>query len=194
MKIMLPTFKFQIERWRFNDDFGVWVSTLGRFRNRDKADLPIMLNQKGYCCVKVDCTTCDYMKVHRLVMLTWHPTSEAENLTVDHKNHNKRDNSVNNLEWVTYTENQRRAREDQLSGVDAKPEVTNGFLDDTLVIVDKFATMTLLEAVAQLFEEKKQWNIDRWKTVIAGELKNNKGNRCYGHKYTLTNGGANCCL
>lgn len=112
MKIMLPTFKFQIERWRFNDDFGVWVSTLGRFRNRDKADLPIMLNQKGYCCVKVDCTTCDYMKAHRLVMLTWHPTSEAENLTVDHKNHNKRDNSVNNLEWVTYEENLRRAEED----------------------------------------------------------------------------------
>lgn len=109
---MLPTIKIRFERWRFNKDYGVYVSTHGRFRNRDKADLPIKINQKGYCCVKVNCTTCATMLAHRLVMLTWRPTDEAENLTVDHKNHNKRDNSIENLEWVTYEENVRRAAMD----------------------------------------------------------------------------------
>lgn len=188
MKFMFPTIKLRIERWKFNKDYGVWVSTQGRFRNRDKADLPIKIDCNGYCKVRVHCTTKGFMSAHRLVMLTWRPTDEAENLTVDHKDHNKRNNSLENLEWVTYAENQRRAKEDQLSGVDAKPEVTNGFLDDTLVVVDKFATMTLLEAAVQLFEEQRRWSIDRWKTIIAGELKDNKGNRCYGHKYTLANG------
>lgn len=192
MKFMFPTIKLHIERWKFNKDYGVWVSTHGHFRNRDKADLPVKINAQGYCKIRVHCTTVRYMSAHRLVMLTWHPTDEAENLTVDHKDHNKRNNSVDNLEWVSYAENQRRAKEDQLSGEDAKeqqPNVTNGFLDDTLVLVDKFATMTLLEAATKLKEERPgDWDINRWKTIIAGELKENKGNRCYGHKYTLANG------
>ena len=109
---MLPTIKIRFERWKFNKDYGVYVSTHGRFRNRDKADLPIKINQKGYCCVKVDCTTCATQYAHRLVMLTWRPTDEAENLTVDHKNHNKRDNALDNLEWVTFEENIQRAKVD----------------------------------------------------------------------------------
>lgn len=109
---MLPTIKIRFERWRLNKDFGVYVSTHGHFRNRDKVDLPIKINQQGYCCVKVNCTTCTTMLAHRLVMLTWRPTDEAENLTVDHKNHNKRDNRLENLEWVTYKENISRAKKD----------------------------------------------------------------------------------
>ena len=114
---MLPILHISFERWRFNRDYGVWVSTHGRFRNRDKANLPIRINQKGYCCVKVDCTTCTTMLAHRLVMLTGRPTDEAENLTVDHKNHNKRDNSLKNLEWVTYEENIKRAEMDFIGAI-----------------------------------------------------------------------------
>ena len=50
-------------------------------------------------------------------MLTWKPIPDAENLTVDHLNHNKRDNSVANLEWVTFTENQTRASRDQIKTI-----------------------------------------------------------------------------
>jgi hypothetical protein len=45
-------------------------------------------------------------------MLTWRPTPNAEHLTVDHLNHNKRDNSLENLEWVSQEENIRRAKAD----------------------------------------------------------------------------------
>ena len=51
---------------------------------------------------------------HRVVMLTWRPTPNAEHLTIDHLNHNKRDNSLENLEWVTKAENVRRAKADNL--------------------------------------------------------------------------------
>ena len=85
-----------------------------RFRNRDKADLPIKIKQNGYVAVKVDCTSCKYAFAHRLVMLTWHPTDEAKFLTVDHKDHNKRNNALDNLEWVSAEENRRRAKEDFL--------------------------------------------------------------------------------
>ena len=47
-------------------------------------------------------------------MLTWRPTANAELLTVDHLDHNKRNNALNNLEWVTLEENQRRAEADHI--------------------------------------------------------------------------------
>lgn len=107
--MMLPTIILRIERWKFNKDYGVYVSTQGNFKDRYKRRLPIRINQKGYCMVK---TESGFVLSHRLVMFTWRPIPNAENLTVDHLNHNKRDNSVENLEWVTRAENQRRARID----------------------------------------------------------------------------------
>jgi hypothetical protein len=56
-------------------------------------------------------------------MLTWRPTDDAENLTVDHLDHNKRNNSVDNLEWVTQEENLRRASVDLLPDNECEVEV-----------------------------------------------------------------------
>ena len=117
---MLPTFKLSIERWRFNKDFGVWVSNKGNFRNKYKKPLPKRINQSGYVSIKVDCTSRNVMYAHRLVMLTWRPTDEAENLTVDHLDHNKRNNAVDNLEWVTAVENRKRAAADHLTSEEEK--------------------------------------------------------------------------
>lgn len=105
-------FIFKIERWKFNKTYQVYVSNQGRFRNQSKADLPVKIGNGGYCYVKVDCASCHYILAHRLVMLTWRPTPDAENLTVDHKDHNKRNNALSNLEWVTKEENEARAKDD----------------------------------------------------------------------------------
>ena len=105
-------FIFKIERWKFNKTYQIYVSNQGRFRNQSKADLPVKIGNGGYCYVKVDCASCHYMLAHRLVMLTWRPTPDAENLTVDHKAHNKRNNALSNLEWVTKEENEARAKDD----------------------------------------------------------------------------------
>lgn len=107
--MMLPTIILRIERWKFNKDFGVYVSSQGNFKDRQRRRLPIRVNQNGYCMVK---TECGLVLAHRLVMFTWKPIPNAESLTVDHLNHNKRDNSVENLEWVTREENQLRAKND----------------------------------------------------------------------------------
>ena len=112
--MLLPTISLRIERWKFNKDYGIYVSTLGNFKDRYKRRLPIKINQQGYCMVKTEAPKAPWKLTHRMVMLTWKPIPDAENLTVDHLNHNKRDNSVNNLEWVTEKENLRRAANDLL--------------------------------------------------------------------------------
>ena len=111
-KFILPKFQFRIEKWKWNSDYRVYVSTLGNFKDEYKNLIPVKIDNNGYCAIK---TNCGFKKAHRLVMLTWKPIPDAENLTVDHLNHNKRDNSVNNLEWVTREENLNRAKNDLIT-------------------------------------------------------------------------------
>ena len=150
---MLPTISLKIERWKFNKDYGIYVSTLGNFKDRHKRNLPIKIDQKGYCRIKTEVPNSPWKQAHRLVMLTWKPIPDAENLTVDHLNHNKRDNSLSNLEWVTMAENQRRAREDFL----VEPKVK------------KVESNVSIETKKQEQQRKKQKYQDR----IAGYYINN---------------------
>lgn len=61
---------FSIERWKWNADFGIYVSNKGHFRTRDKKDLPIKINQKGYCLVHCGGNVNKYRFAHRVVMMT----------------------------------------------------------------------------------------------------------------------------
>lgn len=119
-KIMLPKFHLEIERWRFNKNYNVYVSNLGNFKDKTKEDIKLMIQKNGYLTVPL-CNnkkgTVKYIPAHRIVMETWCPRANIwkDKLTVDHLNHNKRDNRTKNLEWVTKEENQRRANEDLIA-------------------------------------------------------------------------------
>ena len=119
---MLPTFKLNIERWKYNPHFELWVSNMGHIRNKDKKDIAPKVFPNGYMGVKVRGSINNYMLLHRVVMLTWKPTPEAEKLTVDHLDHNKRNNALSNLEWVSQTENLRRAKVDYMDNATVKNE------------------------------------------------------------------------
>ena len=110
-KFIAPKFIFKVEKWKWNKECRLYVSTMGHFRDEHKQPIPIKLNQNGYVVIK---TRNGYQVAHRLVMKTWMPTEDMDNLTVDHLDHNKRNNSVDNLEWVTESENKRRAVNDHL--------------------------------------------------------------------------------
>lgn len=105
---MMPTIKFNIERWKWSEEYNVYVSTEGRLRRADGTDIKPRIDKKGYLIYHEK-------KVHRIVMKTWRPCENMDNLTVDHLDHNKRKNSLSNLEWVSAEENQRRASEDYYS-------------------------------------------------------------------------------
>jgi hypothetical protein len=113
---IFPTIKLNIERWKYNPTFELYVSNMGHVKNKSKADVAPKVTQNGYVVVYVGGSSPHWMLLHRLVMLTWKPTPEAEGLTVDHLDHNKRNNMLSNLEWATQEENARRAAEDFVSG------------------------------------------------------------------------------
>ena len=160
--MIFPTISLRIERWKFNKDYGVYVSTLGNFKDRYKRRLPIKLKD-GYCYIKTE--TASWKSAHRLVMLTWKPIPNAEDLTVDHLNHNKRDNSIHNLEWVTKEENLRRAEEDRLK---LKKEKTTTITDGEVkyIIVDEEARK----------EEKARRKAERMASILGYSI---DGEGCY---------------
>ena len=98
MRFNFPTIHITIERWKYNSDIDGYVSTEGRVRDKDGKILQVRA-QNGYI-------RCGDNWVHRLVMTTFRPLGNYSNMSVDHINHNTRDNRLKNLRWLTIEENQ----------------------------------------------------------------------------------------
>lgn len=109
-RFILPTLKLNIERWKWNSEFRVYVSNMGNFKDEHKKPIAIKIgSSSGYVKIK---TPYGVKSAHRLIMLTWKPIPNAEEMTVDHLDHNKKNNKLENLEWVDERENAARAKED----------------------------------------------------------------------------------
>lgn len=89
---------------------GYQVSDQGRVRSFKKCPEGKLLtpykNKKGYLQVHFrDKGRNKSFQCHRLVLLAFCPIPNANEMEVNHKNENKEDNRLSNLEWVTHIEN-----------------------------------------------------------------------------------------
>lgn len=84
-----------------------------------KKYMKVKEDKDGYFALSLKNNNNGYSKfgIHRLLMITYFPIDNMENMQVNHKNGNKHDNRLENLEWVTGEENLRHARETGLNKV-----------------------------------------------------------------------------
>ena len=102
------------EEWKDIVGFkGYLVSNLGRVKSyrmyKDGIILKQQLSKKGYCIVHMsdDNNKKHAVQVHRLVLKTFNPVENMDNLEVNHKDEVKTNNCLSNLEWLTHLENVR---------------------------------------------------------------------------------------
>lgn len=112
MRFIMPRFFINCERWKWNGDLRIYVSTHGHFKDEHKRNKACKVKD-NYFWINVDG---QWLPAHRVVLLTWRPLPvNGEPMTVDHLNSITRDNRLCNLEWVTREENLRRANKNVLN-------------------------------------------------------------------------------
>lgn len=79
------------------------VTKSGKVRNAITLALVGHKTENGYLVV-TNSENKDY-RIHRMVMETFYPRPDSDNLIVDHINGDKTNNSIENLRWATQAEN-----------------------------------------------------------------------------------------
>lgn len=72
--------------------------------------------------------------VHRLICLAFYPNDNYKNLEVNHKDANKVNNHIDNLEWVTRQQNMDHAKENNLNVILKGEQIGNSILKEWQVL------------------------------------------------------------
>lgn len=193
MNFILPTITINIERWKWNKKYRVFVSNRGRVKNIDGKLLKVKTTSAGYLAVRVAAKKA--MFVHRLVMETWHPISNPEEMTVDHLDHNKRNNDIRNLEWVAEKENHKRAADDLLVEKEIALIKTKETIKHPVYYIDcdsgkRFNDINNYVDYLYKIDKSISKNVQLTPAACATRIKNKLAGhggitKCYGHKIAM---------
>lgn len=100
-----------MEVWKQVDGWPYLVSSLGNVKSLHTGkNLAKSIDSSGYEKVNLKCLgNCQTANVHRLVAVAFLQNTN-DYPTVNHKDHNRTNNSIDNLEWMTYADNNLHAR------------------------------------------------------------------------------------
>lgn len=95
------------EIWKKIEGFDKYeVSNFGNVRHIKNGNLKIQYNLFGYAQVLIYKNgKAKSIRVNRAVMKAFRPIENCEEMEVNHKNYNRGDNRIENLEWTTRKEN-----------------------------------------------------------------------------------------
>ena len=114
------------EIWKTIDNFSNYeISSCGNIKNKTTNNILTPNIRSGYAniSIKNDENKYVHMRAHRLVALAFIPNIDNK-LTVNHKDHNKLNNNVDNLEWSTHSEqnfHKRKPKKDIQELVSSRP-------------------------------------------------------------------------
>ena len=107
-----------MEEWKETDYKGYFISTLGRLKGRSGKILKQQVSKEGYNIIVIyplgRNNRCKCLKIHQLVAKAF--ISNPYNYPIiNHKDGNKLNNNVSNLEWCSYSYNTKHAFDNGLA-------------------------------------------------------------------------------
>jgi hypothetical protein len=86
-----------------------YIDSLGRHQNRKPRNVSVRCGTGGYLCVDLNANGVNVQKCIHVLLATAFISNPENKPTVNHKNGIKLDISIDNLEWATYSENNKHA-------------------------------------------------------------------------------------
>jgi len=128
---------------RINDFPNYSISKCGKVFSHNINDyMKLRINKSGYYSVKLRNPTGHINKtIHRLVMLNFNYIEGCENLYVNHKDGDKFNNNLDNLEWCTPYENSLHADTLQLNSEKRTRRLVKLYTVDGIYIDSYISTM-----------------------------------------------------
>jgi hypothetical protein len=173
-----------MEEWRVINDFPNYsVSNLGNVMNTTTNKIMKLNNNRGYCNISLTTAILDNkiqktFKVHRLVAIAFieNPENKPE---VNHKDKNKSNNNVSNLEWNTRLENCHH----KSIGLIYKSNKNKPIIRLSKNGEDEIEKYNSIEDAGKwAFENKFTCNLHNGRNAI-GNCVNGLSNSAYGHKW-----------
>lgn len=111
-----PNLYNALEYWRPIEEYHnkYYVSNLGRIKNAKGKIIKLQHSDRGYTIFTFNYNGKVTRYIHHLVMAAFGDHKPAPYYQIDHIDGNKRNNCISNLEWVTPSENTRRAYQNHL--------------------------------------------------------------------------------
>lgn len=170
------------EIWKIIPEFPIYkISNYGNIKNRKKI-LKQQIVASGYSSIKLNNENIKNKKflIHVLVAIAFIPNPDNKP-TVNHKDHNKLNNNIDNLEWATMKEQNihRRKTTNGLAGARPVWRINK----DTNEKIKKYKSIQ--SAVDWIFKNKSQFTKHKKGSAHISDVCNNKKGRltAYGYKW-----------
>ena len=166
------------------------ISNMGRVYNLNREEyLKISNDKDGYEMITINVNGIKKkVRLHRLMMQSFYPIDNYEEMVVNHKDGNVANNIISNLEWTTCIENTRHAWKIGLNTNIGENHPLSIYSDDEIhkicSLIDKGYTNAQIADVFKKIEFKERV---RFSALISG-IRNGKAHLPISTQYNFMNG------